>query len=188
MLATLYFSLGTPMLLSGDEFGRSQQGNNNAYCQDNEISWVDWQHADARENHALARYVVRLAKLRKNHPTLRFARFMHGKTAVAPELPDIAWFDETGAPMQPGQWEDPERRRLMLRRAAPDERGGIEASRLLLNGASEDCTFKLPETTLDWVLALDSSDPEKAMGQVDGDEILVPSHAVVLLIGKPKPQ
>src|SRR5581483_9264505 len=73
MLATLYFSLGTPMLLAGDEFGRSQGGNNNAYCQDNEISWVDWQRADAPENQALARYVARLAKLRENHPTLRAA-------------------------------------------------------------------------------------------------------------------
>jgi glycogen operon protein len=188
MLATLYFSLGTPMLLAGDEFGRSQGGNNNAYCQDNEISWIDWQRADQPENHALARYVVRLAKLRENHPTLRLPRFLHGKTEIAPGLLDIEWFDESGASMQPDHWQDPERRRLAVRRAAPLDRDGIEASLLLINGAPEDCTFKLPGSTLHWMLALDSSDPEKTPGPLQGGEVPAPSRAVVLLIGRPNPQ
>jgi glycogen operon protein len=184
MLATVYFSLGTPMLLAGDEFGRTQQGNNNAYCQDNEISWIDWQSAELPANQALTRYVGRLAKLRASHPTLRFPRFMHGQAEVAPGLRDIEWFDEAGAPMEPGHWQDPERRRLALRRAA-EVAGAVEATLLLLNGAAEDCAFKLPAPELQWMLALDSGDPDKACGLWEGGEILVAARSVVLLIGRP---
>ena len=87
--------------------------------------------------------------------------------------------------MEPGQWQDPERRRLALRRAAALDQNGIEASLLLLNGAEDDCAFKLPGPALHWVLALDSSDPEKTPSPLDGSEIPVPARAVVLLIGQP---
>ncbi|MFW5634770.1 MAG: glycogen debranching protein, partial [Erythrobacter sp.] len=78
MLVTLFGSLGTPMLLGGDEFARTQRGNNNAYCQDNEISWVDWEQARSEEGEALTRFVARLAELRRRHPVLRSAVFLHG--------------------------------------------------------------------------------------------------------------
>src|SRR6476660_5877922 len=74
ILATLLLSQGTPMLLGGDEFGRSQQGNNNAYCQDNEISWVDWDHDERAQ--ALTRFVERLIALRRQYPVLRQSRFL----------------------------------------------------------------------------------------------------------------
>ena len=96
LLATVLFSHGTPMLLSGDEFGRTQRGNNNAYCQDNEISWLDWKQAETPEAQALAAYVARLAQLRHENPVLRCRHFLHGKDEPAPGILDIAWFDTHG--------------------------------------------------------------------------------------------
>src|SRR5581483_4660187 len=115
MLATLFFSQGTPMLLAGDEAGRTQSGNNNAYCQDNEISWIDWRLADQPDNLALTDYVARLAALRKAHGSLRIDRFLHGRNEIAPGINDIDWFNEQGSIMEPAHWQDPERRLLALR-------------------------------------------------------------------------
>ena len=78
MLATLLLSHGTPMLLAGDEFGRTQQGNNNAYCQDNELSWIDWALAQTDEGLAMQAYVARLLRLRRDYPSLRSRYFQHG--------------------------------------------------------------------------------------------------------------
>src|SRR5262249_1545551 len=78
MLATVFFAAGTPMLLAGDEFGRTQGGNNNAYCQDSEVSWLDWTQAASPGGVALSTYVARLIALRRAHPVLRHGRFLHG--------------------------------------------------------------------------------------------------------------
>src|SRR6185312_6255954 len=75
LLATVFLSAGTPMLLAGDEFGRTQQGNNNAYCQDNEVSWLDWRMADSAEGAELSDYVARLIALRRDYPVLRHPQF-----------------------------------------------------------------------------------------------------------------
>ena len=75
MLATVFLAAGTPMLLAGDEFGRTQSGNNNAYCQDNEMSWLDWSMAASPPGIALTAYVARLIALRREHPVLRHPRF-----------------------------------------------------------------------------------------------------------------
>src|SRR5262249_45938155 len=90
MLATVFLAQGTPMLLGGDEFGRSQQGNNNAYSQDNEVSWSDWQQADSAEGHALRAFVTRIVALRRHHAVLRAQRFLHGQTELLPGIRDIA--------------------------------------------------------------------------------------------------
>lgn len=185
MLATLFCSQGTPMLLAGDEIGRSQGGNNNAYAQDNAISWIDWADAADPDNRDLERYVARLAALRRNHPSLRADRFLHGREEVAPNLPDIAWFDERGTAMQSVHWQDPERRLLAVRRAGMLHGGAIEASLVMLNASPADREFRLPPTNnLHWALALDSSDPNRLPGRLDSDRIEVPGHAVVLLIGR----
>jgi glycogen operon protein len=186
MLATLFCSLGTPMLLAGDELGRTQGGNNNAYAQDNETSWIDWAKAAEPDNRDLERYVARLAALRRNHPTLRADRFLHGRNEIAPNLQDIEWFNEDGTAMEPVQWQDPERRLLSVRRAGLLNGGGtIEASLMMLNGSVEDRAFKLPPTNnLHWALALDSSDPNRLPGGLESETVQVPSHAVVLLIGQ----
>jgi glycogen operon protein len=185
MLATLFCSLGTPMLLAGDEFGRTQSGNNNAYAQDNETSWIHWGKAAEPDNRDLERFVARLAALRRNHPTLRSSHFLHGRNEIAPNLQDIEWFNEQGVAMEPAHWQDSERRLLAVRRAGLLKDGAIEASLMMLNGSVEDHAFKIPPiNNLHWALALDSSDPNRLPSGLEAETVQVPSHAVVLLIGQ----
>ncbi|GLW05151.1 glycogen operon protein GlgX homolog [Microtetraspora sp. NBRC 13810] len=104
-LATLFLSQGVPMLSHGDELGRTQQGNNNAYCQDNEISWVDW--SDVRENWLLLEFTKSLAKLRREHPVFRRRRFFYGRPVRGQEdgLSDIAWLTPGGEKMTDADWK-----------------------------------------------------------------------------------
>ena len=126
LLSTLFCSRGTIMLGAGDEFGRSQQGNNNAYAQDNAISWVNWEGRDRElEDHACA-----LAALRTRHACLRDTRFLTDA--------DVMWLDEGGAPLRVDQWEDPARRRVALHFVA-------DGLTLCLNGADDGCDFHLPD-------------------------------------------
>ncbi|WP_298836964.1 glycogen debranching protein GlgX [uncultured Roseobacter sp.] len=100
MLATLFLSQGTPMLLAGDEAGHSQNGNNNAYCQDNTVTWIDWANAEPD----LTAFVAGLAAFRRAHPVLRQSRFLHGDTRDTDGLPDISWFDTDAQALN---WRDP---------------------------------------------------------------------------------
>src|SRR3954471_13837263 len=118
MLATVFLAEGTPMLLAGDEFGRTQKGNNNAYCQDNETSWVDWNAAESDEGRLLTDFTARLIALRHQNPVLRSGNFLHGKDAPGPGVLDIAWFDEHGQVLSPDAWNNPAERSMVLRRAA----------------------------------------------------------------------
>ncbi|MEP6696717.1 MAG: glycogen debranching enzyme, partial [Pseudonocardiales bacterium] len=104
LLGTLFLSQGVPMLLHGDEIGRTQQGNNNAYCQDSRLSWVDW--PDAREHWALQEFTTKVIKLRHNHPVLRRRRFFGGRPIRKDEeLRDIAWFTTKGEEMTERDWD-----------------------------------------------------------------------------------
>jgi isoamylase len=105
MLATLLCAQGTPMILAGDEFGRTQDGNNNAYCQDNEISWVDWE--SARRQQASIDFVRRLTALRRELPLLRRDRFLTGEVAGATGIKDVTWLVAEGTEITQEQWEDP---------------------------------------------------------------------------------
>src|SRR5207248_4754051 len=96
-LTTLFLSQGVPMLCGGDECGRTQQGNNNAYCQDNEISWVDWKTDDANER--LIRFVKKLTALRQKYPILRQKRFVSGVYNEELGVKDVAWLSATGGEM-----------------------------------------------------------------------------------------
>ncbi|RMF33483.1 MAG: glycogen debranching enzyme GlgX [Alphaproteobacteria bacterium] len=113
LLATLFVAQGTPMLLAGDEIGNSQSGNNNAYCQDNPVGWVNWAEADA----ALMGFVRRLSALRRRLPALRQTRFLHGAAREIDGLPDVEW---TGFDGRPLDWRDPGLSAigLILRRSA----------------------------------------------------------------------
>jgi glycogen operon protein len=104
LLATLLLSQGTPMLLAGDEFGRTQRGNNNAYCQDNEISWVDW--SLRRKNAGLREFVRRLIRLRALYPILRRNRFLSAETNEWLQLREITWLSASGSPMRDEDWAD----------------------------------------------------------------------------------
>jgi glycogen operon protein len=112
LLGTLLLSTGVPMLCAGDELGRSQGGNNNAYCQDNPISWLDWDLAPWQ--HDLLDTTAYLVALRREYPVLRQDRFFAGRPVHADGTLDLGWFDIDGAPMDAGRWHDPGRRVLLM--------------------------------------------------------------------------
>ncbi|UCI25292.1 glycogen debranching protein GlgX [Mesorhizobium sp. B2-8-5] len=136
LLATLFASRGTIMLTAGDEFGRTQKGNNNAYAQDNAITWLDW----AGRDRALEQYASSLAALRRAFPALADTRFLTGEPADGSEIPDVAWLTETGAPLGDTDWNDPGRHRLVMLL------GDAEGRRLavVINGDRRQCVFSLP--------------------------------------------
>jgi len=179
MLATLMFSHGTPMLLGGDEFHRSQQGNNNAYCQDSELSWIDWTMVESVEGRALRDYVARLIAIRREQASLRGDRFLHG-AELQPGLRDVEWFDESGEPMDAERWDYQEARLLALRRIARQPEGALGATLMLVNNDGEAHEFRLPQPALRWRLLLDSADPQ-APQEVVEEALTVAAHGVVLL-------
>jgi isoamylase len=108
-LATLLLSQGTPMVLHGDELGRTQDGNNNTYCQDNELSWINWDTMDG----PLTEFVAAVTHLRHDHPTFRRSEFFDGRPVemdaddTGRPMPDIAWLNTDGAPLKPADWDEP---------------------------------------------------------------------------------
>lgn len=181
MLATLFLSDGTPMLLAGDEFANSQQGNNNAYCQDNEISWLDWHRAATPEGLALSQFVTRVRSMRRHHPSLRTPRFMDDSEELAPGITRAAWFDMDGKPMSQEAWDFAEGRVLGLRRAVTLPSGDVDVSFVLFNGSGEDIEFEVGSQPCSWTRELDTAQPDAAAAPVTGDTVNVPAHAVVLL-------
>jgi len=201
MMATLLLAQGTPMLTAGDEWGRSQDGNNNAYCQDNALSWLDWKQAQTPEGQTLQEMVRRLLSLRRRLYAIGAHRFAHGNHEPMPGIGDIAWFDAEGQPPSSDAWADPEIRTLALRRAERPEparravrngQGGpVQVTLLLLNASDTDAVFRLPEPALDWQLLFDSSQPElpEAGRSAAGVTLqAVPAHALVLLAAQAEPQ
>ncbi|MFC6791926.1 glycogen debranching protein GlgX [Methylobacterium komagatae] len=167
MLATLFFSRGTPMLLAGDEFARTQKGNNNAYCQDNRISWLDW-GAIEDEERDLAEFTQRLIILRNALPILNRGRFLNGQYDEEFGVKDVTWLRPDGGEMAPENWSDGEARSFAVRldgRAQPTglHRKGGDATLLLLFNAYHDLvTFTLPETVGGeaWTRLLDTNLPD----------------------------
>ncbi len=167
MMATLFLSRGTPMLLAGDEFARTQKGNNNAYCQDNEISWLDW-GAIADEERDLAEFTQRLIILRNALPILNRGRFLTGQYDGEFGVKDVAWLRPDGGEMAPENWTDGGGPLLRgaSRGARPAHRRasqGRDATLLLLFNAYHDLvTFTLPETVGGeaWTRLLDTNLPD----------------------------
>ncbi|MBH3338324.1 glycogen debranching protein GlgX [Pseudomonas mendocina] len=168
LLATLLFAQGTPMLLAGDEFGRTQHGNNNAYCQDNELSWVDW--AIDEEGQALTAFCQRLIALRRSYPILRRGRFLVGHYNEELGVKDVTWLAPGGEEMTEAHWHDGEARcmgMLLDGRAQPTgiKRSGADATLLLLLNAHHDGrSFQLPEVAggKHWICLLDTHRPDEA--------------------------
>jgi glycogen operon protein len=179
MLASLFLSQGTPMLLAGDELGRSQKGNNNAYCQDNEISWIDWTLADGTVGHDLSVLIARLARLRQQYPILRCNKFLHGQDEPAPGIIDIAWFDEEGEIISHEAWNDPHKRTLVLRRAQEVD-GNVAILTCFFNPEGEDRTFKLPPPRLPTHVLVDSAAPAAPEWKLDTDALMVKGRSIVL--------
>jgi glycogen operon protein len=148
MLATLLLSQGTPMLLAGDEFGRTQRGNNNAYCQDNEIGWLDWDITD--EGQALLAFVRQLTELRHQFPTLRRGRFLTGERDLELGVKDCTWVNATGREMQAADWANAHLRCLGMlidgrAQATGIRRPAHDATFLLLFNAYHDLVaFTVP--------------------------------------------
>jgi isoamylase len=161
MLSTLLLSFGLPLLLGGDEIGRTQGGNNNAYCQDNETSWFDWAAADG----GLRGYAQRLLALRRAHPAFRRQRFLTGADTA-----DLGWFSSAGTALTDEQWADPTMHALGIYldgTDAPDEDADgapllDDDFLILVNAWREPVTFTIPPVraaTQTWFIELDSYDP-----------------------------
>lgn len=173
LLASLFLSQGVPMLLAGDESGRTQQGNNNAYCQDNPISWLDWE-LDA-ERRALCAFTARLIALRKRFPTLRRTAFFRG----APEPPcpakDILWLKPDGE-IRPADWRNGAVRCFGARIAGNAQ---TPALLMLLNPEAEEVSFALPGAA-DWELLLDTADDAARGAARNGGYRLAPRSLALL--------
>jgi glycogen operon protein len=161
LLATLLLAQGVPMLVAGDEFGRTQHGNNNAYCQDNEIGWVNWQEVSETDR-ALTEFVRSVLRLRRDHPTFRRTRFLTG-TAVYENGPrDVTWLIPEGHEMTPQDWSRPFTRCLgmELYRAGPTDEGRDDEHFLLVvNAHGGEMRFTLPEARLSgaWQIEFDTA-------------------------------
>lgn len=185
LLMTLLTSLGTPMLLGGDEFGRTQQGNNNAYCQDNEISWFDWSWRSDPSAQARTDFVARLIALRRDHRLLRSPDFLYGQSQLAGDILDIDWFDESGKRLTPEDWQNPEGRALVMRRAGLGEDGRVEMLNLLFNASSASLTFVLPEPAHQAEVLIDSVTPDAPLQWNDGRlELPAGGAALVRCLGE----
>ncbi|MDP1626584.1 glycogen debranching protein GlgX [Parvibaculum sp.] len=180
MLLTLFASLGTPMLLAGDEFGRSQGGNNNAYCQDNEISWLNWAEMDSLQGNELIDFVVRLTGLRKRYPMLRAPNFLYGEDVPAEGVNDIEWFDERGQELSADDWNNPDGRALVMRRARRREDGHIEALTLLLNASSHTIDFRMPPPESKRTVLADSAHPDRGEFEIENHYAVAPHGAALL--------
>jgi glycogen operon protein len=165
LLATMLLSQGVPMLLHGDELGRTQQGNNNAYCQDSELSWVDW--SLAKENKELIEFTAALTEFRKNHPVFRRRRFFAGKPIRKDEeLRDIAWFTPSGEEMTEQNWDDGFGKAIVVFLNGEgisdlDQRGAavVDSSFLIaFNAHHEDIEMTLPEESYghEWTVVVNT--------------------------------
>jgi glycogen operon protein len=138
-IATLLLAQGTPMIVMGDELGRTQRGNNNAYCQDNEVSWVNWRETQNRDRAFLA-FVRSLIHLRRERPLLHQLQFLHGD-AVGHGLKNVTWLRPDAQEMTPPDWQNGHHRSVALMLAGRDERALL----LLVNAHHESVAFKTPE-------------------------------------------
>jgi glycogen operon protein len=189
-LTTLLLSQGVPMLLHGDELGRTQHGNNNVYAQDSQLSWVDWDRVDD----ALIEFVARAVALRRDHPTFRRSRFFEGRLVPRQEgdpLPDVEWLLPDGTEMSPQDWETGFARSvgMFLNGHGMNERNDRgEPVRdvnfiVYLNAHDDTVTFRLPDANhgTAWELAIDTGDELTIKTFEPGDTIDVVGKATVVL-------
>ena len=165
LLATLLLSQGTPMILAGDEMGRTQDGNNNAYCQDNELNWINWDLDDWQK--VQLAFVQRLASLRHRYGILRRTRFMTGELVPELNVKDVTWINASGAEMQPEDWGNGNMKCFGMlvdgrARVSGIRRRGSDITLLIVFNAYNDLVrFTLPDCTGGkvWELMLDTNDP-----------------------------
>jgi glycogen operon protein len=197
-IATLMLSQGVPMMLHGDELGRTQDGNNNGYAQDNELTWVHWDAADQ----PLIEFAAALAKIRKEHPTFRRQRFFNGRPVRREEgapVPDIVWGRPDGSQMQPEDWESGFGRAISVflngkgirerdRRGQPiDDRHFI----ILFNAGDEPVEFHIPEVDFSpvWDILVDTAGEQAGADPIEpGGVVMVQAKALILLCEQVAPE
>ncbi len=195
-LTTLLLSQGTPMLCHGDELGRTQGGNNNVYCQDNEISWIDWSMLEQEKNIAMHGFTKRLINIRKNHPVFRRQRFLAGGP-FGSEVKDrdIAWLVPSGKLMSPEDWDFEFGKALMVylngnaitETTARGERITDDSFIMIFNAHHEEIEFTLPKKDLgaSWRLIVDTSDSggypdEEKLIAAEGSIVVQPRTSLIL--------
>jgi glycogen operon protein len=172
-LLTLLFSHGTPMLLAGDEFGRSQMGNNNGYCQDNELSWVHWDNLP-ESTHGLREFTREVISLRQNHSILRRDSWHDGTV--------VTWYNPDGSERGGEQWADARSRTMALRLSRDDsDEEGWKDVLILFNPHDASVPFVLPQANGKWTAVLTTTDPDVKEQQLDANEYVVADRSVVLL-------
>jgi isoamylase len=186
ILTTLLLSFGIPMLLGGDEMGRTQQGNNNAYCQDNQITWYDWDAADQD----LLTFTTQLVALRKAHPVFRRQRFLAGAAAAT----EIDWYTPAGTAMTGTDWSDPSALAIAIYLDGSDEPDrAADGSPLLdddflilVNAWWQPLDFTIPATRAGttWQTAIDTYDPARPAAAAPlhaGDQLTVNPRSIAVL-------
>jgi isoamylase len=191
-IATLLLSQGVPMLLHGDELGRTQQGNNNGYAQDNELTWVHWDDVDE----PLIEFTAALARLRREHPTFRRSRFFNGRPVrreVGAPVPDIAWLRPDGTAMQPEDWDSGFGRAVgvFLNGAGireRDRRGDPISDKhfiVLFNAGDDPVDFRIPDVEYSprWDILVDTAGERADVEDIDpGSSVMVQAKALLVLI------
>jgi isoamylase len=185
-LTTLLLSHGVPMLLGGDELGRTQRGNNNAWCQDNEISWYDWDHEDER----LREFTRRLIRLRRDHAVFRRRSFLTGEERLGSGAPDAWWFRTDGRRMTRRDWERPDGHvvgvflngREITSPGEHGERIEDDSFLVLFNSSPDEVTFRLPSRRfgLLWELELSTAETEQLSVRTR-EEVRVDARSVLVL-------
>ena len=193
LLATLLLSQGVPMISHGDELSRTQDGNNNVYCQDSELSWIDWK--DAREHEVLTEFAASLTRLRKQHPVFRRRRFFQGRPIQGSNIEDIAWLRPDGEQMSDEDWRVGFARSVGIflnGRGIPerDELGRPivdDSFLLLINAHHQQITYTLPGEAFGrfWEIVVDTADPllarARRRGSMPGSRLRVPARSMLVL-------
>ena len=189
LLATLLLSQGVPMILGGDELGRTQLGNNNAYCQDSPISWTDWQAADSE----LLAFVRRLVAFRRAHPAFRRSRFFQGRPLRGSTITDVAWLSPDASEMTDEQWDEGHAKSLAVYLNGSsvdlDRRGEAikdDSFLLFLNAHGEPVRFRVPDARFGegWHCVIDTAGTETADEPLEvapGTEVDVAGHSLLVL-------
>jgi isoamylase len=183
LLATLFLSQGVPMLVAGDELGRTQGGNNNAYCQDNEISWIDWEHADQE----LLAFSRKLIEIKKSHPSFCRRRWFQGQAIKGTGVHDIAWFLPEGGQMEEHNWTEDFAKSLgIFLNGQGLHSVGMKGEKIIdnsfyiiFNAYHDHLEYVLPSTdyALEWVKILDTANAEES-------SVLYPASSTIDVAGR----
>ncbi len=182
LLATLLFSLGTPMLLAGSEFGQTQGGNNNAYAQDNETAWLDWARADA----GLIAFAAKAISIRKSLAAFQRDRFLSGRPVAGASAPDVSWLRSDGQPMTQADWDAGPRQAIIALFAADNGAGEVQRVLLCLNRGERNMQLALPAVREghQWRRLIDTAS-DTIISLKDRARLMVAGRSVMLLAEEP---